>query len=235
MGEWTQLPCIWSVDELPTWPAETARVKQVLLKLIGCPFLSFLARGDRLFLELILSVCCLFCVGGFYSTLTGRQQGNLGNPLASCFSSNSEVPRLSDFSLTEMEVSQLLLLRKLEGYLIPFSVVHVGEDISKSCWPIDIFVRDSGIVTSSLCFLQDPGMLSRREEAMLETSIACYTVLSFTPVPSGSFLEWILSKNCMRAIRLLFAWCKVSQPQHYWNFGLDNYFLSVPSWALDDI
>ena len=95
--------------------------------------------------------------------------------------------------LTEVEIFQVLCflsLQKVKAYLILSSVLHVGEGVPKSCWCIDVFMRNFDIVTSSGCFLQDTGMLSRKEGTMLETSIACNTILSSSPVPSGSFSSW---------------------------------------------
>ena len=88
--------------------------------------------------------------------------------------------------LTEVEVFQVLcflLLQKVEAYLILSSVLRVGEGGPKSCWCIDVFMRNFDFVTSSGCFLQDTRMLLRKEGSMLESSIACDTILSSTLVP----------------------------------------------------
>lgn len=88
-----------------------AGVKQVLLKLLGYPFFSPLASGNRIFLELTLSFCCLFWLGGFYSTseVHSRQQRNSGNPHSSIMFLKFWGPQSVRFLLSSFQGLPLLV------------------------------------------------------------------------------------------------------------------------------
>lgn len=84
-------------------------------------FLQSLGWWKQAFLELTLSVCCLFWLGGFYTTSSDvcrRQTENSGSHTVPRCSSSSEGPNLSGFFCLPFRVFLYLIVELYPGILV---------------------------------------------------------------------------------------------------------------------